>query len=85
MLAIRPCLPIIRLWGQCFAFALCLDLVTAYSRLEFQQLQLLTGKLLTAGAVLLYQHLPQSLFQQLYLQLGKLQLVLELFNEFCVP
>ena len=43
------------------------------------------AKLLTAGAVLLDQHLPQSLFQQLYLQLGKLQLVLELFDEFCVP
>jgi len=86
MPAIRLCLPIIRLWRQCFAlFALCVDLVTAYSRLEFQQLQLLTGKLLTAGVVLLDQHLPQSLFKQLYLQLGTLQLVLELFDEFCVP
>jgi hypothetical protein len=73
MLAIRLRLPITRLWRQCFEFPFCLDLVTTYSWLEFQQVQLLAGKLLIAGAILLDRHLPQTFFEQLYLQLCKLQ------------
>jgi hypothetical protein len=78
MLAVRS--PPAGTW-EWFALAFGLHFHIADSRLQFQQLQLLSRELFAVSPVLLNALPAQALFQHLDLQFRQLQLVSQLFNE----
>ena len=69
---------------ELFPFTLGRNFQIAHARLELQQLQLLTGQLLAAWAVLRDPLQPQLLLQKLNHGLRILQLLLQLFDDLCV-